>query len=396
MINTKFRDIVHLMNQKPFRDFKNDLSECVISNLKKVILEFDKKYILNNKKEVIQNMIRYNVDGDWVERLKNGDKYKKDGFSMEALIVKYGESVAKLISDERNDKVAITKDKYIRNHSEHEWEELCKKKRSNLGLDGYIKKYGHEEGLKKWNNYLKKWKIGIEKKKADGWKNGLTIEEYQTRYGIKEGYERWRKRINSRKYTLSLEGYINKHGGELGKKLWGEYCKSNNKTSLESFIKRYGEKFGKEKYVLMLEKIFCYLKNRRCYSIISQELFKNVADKLENKNDIKYAIQNGEQYFFINENFCKGMFVDFKYGNIIIEFYGDFWHANPSKYKENDIVKLPNNNKLANKVWSEDKEKIDWLVKRGYNVMIVWESDYLKNKNEVVQSCLNFIKQNYK
>lgn len=27
--------------------------------------------------------------------------------------------------------------------------------------------------------------------------------------------------------------------------------------------------------------------------------------------------------------------------NTVIEIYGDFWHANPNKYKENDELNMP-------------------------------------------------------
>lgn len=354
MSTDKFRDVDHLLNQKPFRDFKSEINDYVNDQLKNVILSFDKKYIVNNKKEVIQNMIKYNVDGNWVERLKNGDKYKKDGFSMESLIVKYGESVAKLISQERNNKVAVTKDKYLKNHTEKEWEELCNKKRSNLGKNGYIKKYGNEIGLEKWNNYLKKWKVGIEKKKADGWKNGLTLDEYQDKYGMKEGYKKWRKRIDDRKYTLSLDGFVNK----------------------------YGIVEGRKKYYEHIDRMIKNCRTNKSYSKISQELFDKIYNLLKDsyKKNTKYYTLNEEQKFFIHSNIKthpKIIFVDFKCGNVIIEFDGSYWHS----FKH---------------VRDRDKIRDEFLIKNNYKVLRISERDYLKDKNGIVENCLNFIKENYK
>ena len=50
---------------------------------------------------------------------------------------------------------------------------------------------------------------------------------------------------------------------------------------------------------------------------------------------------------------------DIKYKNKIIEYNGDFWHANPSKYKPNDIINFPNSHGTvsAKEVWSNDSKK---------------------------------------
>lgn len=31
--------------------------------------------------------------------------------------------------------------------------------------------------------------------------------------------------------------------------------------------------------------------------------------------------------------------------------------------------------------------------KNGYEVLVVWESDYRKNKEKVIEQCLNYLKQ---
>lgn len=57
---------------------------------------------------------------------------------------------------------------------------------------------------------------------------------------------------------------------------------------------------------------------------------------------------------------------------IIIEYFGDYWHGNPLKYDENDII----GHKIkAGDIWSRDKKRIDTLVENGYSVIIVWQSD---------------------
>jgi G:T-mismatch repair DNA endonuclease (very short patch repair protein) len=83
--------------------------------------------------------------------------------------------------------------------------------------------------------------------------------------------------------------------------------------------------------------------------------------------------------------------VDIIDGKKIIEFYGDFWHANPKYFKMNDKIKSFNINKTAEEIWLHDKQRIDFLESLGYNVLIIWECDWKKNKTE----CISLIKKYY-
>lgn len=70
--------------------------------------------------------------------------------------------------------------------------------------------------------------------------------------------------------------------------------------------------------------------------------------------------------------------------NILIEINGDFWHANPEKYKASDVLHFPNgHNPTAEDLWKKDKKKIALANKRGYAVITFWES-FLKNDDEII------------
>lgn len=62
--------------------------------------------------------------------------------------------------------------------------------------------------------------------------------------------------------------------------------------------------------------------------------------------------------------------------NLIVEIDGDYWHANPKKYKANDIIGP--SKKIAKKIWESDKTKTHDLLNEGYKVLRYWASD-LKN-----------------
>ncbi len=64
--------------------------------------------------------------------------------------------------------------------------------------------------------------------------------------------------------------------------------------------------------------------------------------------------------------------------NTIYEFNGDFWHGNPNKYKSNDINSI--SGKTFGELYKKTIEKENNLKSLGYNVISIWESDYLKEK----------------
>ena len=63
---------------------------------------------------------------------------------------------------------------------------------------------------------------------------------------------------------------------------------------------------------------------------------------------------------------------------LILEINGDHWHANPRKYNANDIIG-GTGKKTAKQIWERDSEKIEVLQGMGYDVIIIWESDF-RNK----------------
>ncbi len=67
---------------------------------------------------------------------------------------------------------------------------------------------------------------------------------------------------------------------------------------------------------------------------------------------------------------------------IVFEFYGDYWHGNPKKYNDTDLVA---HKKPAKEIWERDRFRIEALEKYGYRVSIIWESDYRKDKDRVIQ-----------
>jgi G:T-mismatch repair DNA endonuclease (very short patch repair protein) len=71
--------------------------------------------------------------------------------------------------------------------------------------------------------------------------------------------------------------------------------------------------------------------------------------------------------------------------NLIIEYNGDYWHCNPKKYGEDYFNQVKG--KTAKELWEYDKNKVDLIIKRGYNLEIIWESD-LKDDPDLINKIL--------
>ncbi len=101
------------------------------------------------------------------------------------------------------------------------------------------------------------------------------------------------------------------------------------------------------------------------------------------KKNVTLRSINGKWYFpdIVFEE-CK----------LIIEFYGDYWHANPKFYNENDILKQ---NLTSKEIWEKDKNRINELknniINSKYDVIIVWQNDFIENKNSTLQNIHKYI-----
>jgi len=64
--------------------------------------------------------------------------------------------------------------------------------------------------------------------------------------------------------------------------------------------------------------------------------------------------------------------------NTVYEFLGDYWHGNPSVFDPNEVNK--NNKKTFGRLYQETLERIHLLEEAEYNVVYIWEKDFLEGK----------------
>lgn len=74
---------------------------------------------------------------------------------------------------------------------------------------------------------------------------------------------------------------------------------------------------------------------------------------------------------------------DIVFDNIIIEIQGDMWHANPEKYKANDLIM----GKISAKsLWEKDAKKRKKAEEHGYRLIEIWECAIVtRNDAELIE-----------
>lgn len=164
-----------------------------------------------------------------------------------------------------------------------------------------------------------------------------------------------------------------------GKKLqayWNSLTKEEKHQKMylrnEVCIKRYGVPSWK----------LAYMSSNGRRSAIAEEFCESIqrffADKLI----------FGSKEFNIDNKYYDLTYME---TNKIIEFNGDYWHANPKAYGSLRIS--GRNKRTAQEIWDADAKKIKIAEDAGYRVKVIWESDYRRNQQKVIQECIEWLKQ---
>lgn len=117
-------------------------------------------------------------------------------------------------------------------------------------------------------------------------------------------------------------------------------------------------------------------------------------DRLEERlgKPIKYTIKT-QQYCIWNNYLNAPNFYDVTCTDRkkIIEFNGDYWHCNPSKY-DKDFEHL-HIKKLASEIWKKDLLKQQVALDRGFSVKTVWWSEFETTPDEIIKECIEWLEQ---
>lgn len=117
-------------------------------------------------------------------------------------------------------------------------------------------------------------------------------------------------------------------------------------------------------------------------SKMENDLFNMLKTDFVNLEQSNRTILNGEELDIVN---CET--------KRAIEFNGDYWHCNPETYKCEYMH--PVFKRTAEWIWEKDKNKIEKAKALGYDILVVWESEWKKDKIICFNKCKDFL-NNYK
>lgn len=286
---------------------------------------------------IFANWIQYNIKGDLLKRF-NDIRDKGKGVTKEKRILLFGEK-----------------------YGMKSWNEYCSKQAETNTLEYKQEKYGmSEDEFKEFNK-----------------SRAVTKENLISKHGKDIGLEKWESYCQRQSYTNSLEYFIDKFGKDEGTKFFKNLNKSKSQT-LENFIKRYGEKEGHIKYLQYRDRNGM----NGGVSPISQDLFKEIEGGLH----CYYGYKNHEFGKYDKEN-RRYYFYDFVAPDIklCIEFNGDDFHANPDIYSNENYKHPFDKEMLAEEIWEYDRIKNQLIKNSGYELIIIWEKEYRKNKDAIIK-----------
>jgi hypothetical protein len=191
-------------------------------------------------------------------------------------------------------------------------------------------------------------------------------------YWLKKGFteEESKSKVKERQNTFSLDKCITRYGNNMGIKV---YTDRQNKWQ-NSLLYNGNLKYG--------------------YSAISQELFNDIIKQYKNLTELEmvyFATKNNEYKLNkINGGIWLFDFTDLNKMKII-EFNGDIYHANPSKYVLADTPNPFKKYLTAEQIWQKDAEKIKVANDKGFEVLTIWDSEYIKDKQATLEKCLEFL-----
>ena len=182
-------------------------------------------------------------------------------------------------------------------------------------------------------------------------------------------------------YKIAEAGILKKYGMEsnelrsiCSKRVWNSKSLEEKNIWLDNSIRSYMGIVGSMKHT-------------------SSKIEYKIIEILEDLN-LPY-----ERQFYIKDDNAKYKSYDIrlKNSNIIIEINGDYWHANPKKYKPTDILKFPFGEKMATEIWKKDEVKRLLAESHGLIVKYIWENDIRKfTKNELINHVKCIVNENSK
>ena len=267
-------------------------------------------------------------------------------------------------------------------------------------LEGQIKKYGKEEGVRRYNEMNSKRAHtldnfirihgeakGREMYKSTMAKKGLSLEKLQNKYGKEEGLIRWNEW--KAKCISTEKNFIRRHGEKAGKQKWQDF-KDKSKSTKENFIRRHGKVEGEKRWKNYKQNYGWTQASQQSLEIF-EPLTKQLLEKGIDFNDIFYGVENSFEFKIEKGEKLYSYDYTILSLKLIFEFNGS--HVHPSKEKLGESWNNWKNawtGENADTKYAQDQYKIKIAEKEGFTVIEIW--DY-EDRNESLNKCLRLVEE---
>jgi hypothetical protein len=291
---------------------------------------------------------------------RRGERFFIEKYGYDIGIIRYKDSIKKRIETRM---------------SRPDYEEL--KERSITSRDNYIRKYGEEEGIKKWEIICKSRK------------GRNTLSDYISRYGEEQGTLKYNEYVKT--ITNNLSNFVRLYGEEEGiRKYIDRVSSMKGMFSFNWFVEKYGETAE----ILYREHWAKRLKKVAVASGASRKIFDPLLEWCR-ENSIKpyYGIEGNNEYFLYDKENNHIYFYDFTIldKKVIIEFHGEHCHPNPLKLTNEEWVNW--RNAYNKSITAEDQHTFDLRKKEvaemnGFTYIVIWSNDEIL---ESIKKCKEYL-----
>jgi len=205
-----------------------------------------------------------------------------------------------------------------------------------------------------------------------------TKENFIIRYGKEEGLKKWESYCEKQAYTNTLEYFIEREGSfEKGLEIYNNINKGK-KTPHNALLLS-------ERLHITIDQacqIISERKNNESFISDGEKTFITDVELILGR-ELKYTYKT-RQFCIWSNDLQTPLFYDAccTEKKKILEYNGDYWHANPLRYVDSFIIKQTG--KSAKEIRERDLIKIKNAENRGFDVLVIWESEYIEDRDKTL------------
>jgi hypothetical protein len=270
------------------------------------------------------------------------------------------------------------------------------KKSKATSLEGFIKRHGEIEGVKKFEKFKTTSKH--------------TLEKYIDLYGLEEGNEKWLKYLHIKKESsvFTKNYWINKGFSEYdAEKMRKNFHNENLNTGTVDFWVNKG--LTEDEAKIKVEEIYNKKGVKfRSASKASLKIFNPVMTYFKDSGlDFRIGVKGNNEFSLFHIDNKKHYYYDLTIPKLrlIFEYHGEIFHPHFTITETDDLIKwetlylIRNGNNFEKtkknglEIRKNDRLKEQLAVDNGFKYHIIWSSD---DKNNSINKTINIIKNENK